>query len=412
MESRTTVIIGAGQAGLAMSRELSLRGVDHVVLDRGQVGEAWRTQRWDSLRLLTPNWANGLPGMPYTGPDPDGFMYAGEFVRHLQAYAASIEAPVQTHTEVHQVNALGSDYLVETSHGAIRASSLVLATGAFVQPLVPSFASEIPNTILQVTPSGYRRPDDLPKGGMLVVGASASGVQLAREIHLSGRPVTLAVGQHTRLPRTYRGYDIEWWLDVVGALGAGIDEIDDLERARHTPSPQLTGSGGPVDLNALQDIGAEIVGRFAAVRDGSALFSGGLAHVCEAADLKMNRLLCMIDDWIAENGLSRPTDSSDDPAPTRVPERPRLYRSLTDGGIRSILWATGSRPDFSWLRLPVFDQRGRLKHHGGVVDAPGLYVLGLPVLRRRRSHQISGAGDDARDLADHLYRHLSHRNAA
>ncbi len=412
MKAVNTVIIGAGQAGLAMSRELSRRGVDHLVLERGAVGHAWRADRWDSLRLLTPNWANGLPGAPYGGPDPDGYMPVSELVTRFAAYARQTGAPVQGDTAVLRASRTESGYHLETSQGPVRCAALVLATGACARAHVPALSAAVPRGVVQTTPSAYKRPGDLPDGGVLVVGAAATGVQLAREIQASGRPVTLAVGWHTRLPRAYRGRDVEWWLDAIGALDDRFDAVDDLERARRTPSPQLIGGDTAVDLNALQDAGVDIVGRLAAIRDGEALFSGGLANACMAADLKMRRLLDAIDGWVAARGLDGELPAPARPAATQVPAAPVLRRRLDDGGIRTILWATGYRPDFSWLDVPVFDGRGRLRHWGGVVDAPGLYALGLTFLRRRRSHQISGVGDDARELADHLVGRLDGRRAA
>jgi putative flavoprotein involved in K+ transport len=222
----------------------------------------------------------------------------------------------------------------------------------------------------------------------------------------------LAVGNHTRLPRSYRGRDIEWWLNATGLHDVTFDEIDDLDRARQTPSGQLIGSHEKVDLNGLQDLGIEVVGRLADIRDGQALFSGGLANAIASADLKMNRLLNSIDEWIVAQGLETEMPAPEVFVQTRVPTVPRLKRSLTDGTIRTVVWATGYSPDFSWLDLPVFDRRGRLRHYGGVVDAPGLYVMGLPFMRRRKSQQILGAGDDAADLAGHLVSKLDRRHAA
>lgn len=411
MKSVAAVIIGGGQAGLAMSQALTQRGVDHLILERGEVGNAWRTQRWDSLRLLTPNRSNGLPGAPYEGVDPDGYMPVSELVARIGNYAQKIDAPVQEHTAVLRVSGTGDSFCVETDQEPIGCRALVLASGACAQPVVPAFSSEIPAATFQITASAYRRPDDLPEGGVLVVGASASGVQLAREIQVSGRAVTLAVGWHTRLPRNYRGRDVEWWLDTIGLLDERFDEVDDIERARRTPSPQIVGGPDPVDLNSLQDQGVEIVGRFMAVRDGSALFSGGLANACASADLKMNRLLDQIDAWVVENEFGDEFSPPERPDPTRVPGAPALSRSLSDGGIRSILWATGYRPDFSWLDMAVFDARRRLRHRGGVVAAPGLYAMGLTFMRRRKSHQISGVGDDARELSAHLRAYLDGRVA-
>lgn len=409
MQSVKTVIIGAGQAGLAMSRELTHRGVDHLILERGGVANAWRKDRWDSLRLLTPNWANGLPGASYTGADANGHMPVSELVERLDDYARVIDAPVRCNTEVRRVTRPDAGFQLETNRGPIGCRALVLATGACARPHVPALSAAIPGKLFQITPSAYKRPGDLPEGGVLVVGASASGVQLAREIQLSGRSTTLAVSWHTRLPRSYRGRDIEWWLDVLGLLDERFDEVDDLERARRIPSPQLIGGPEPVDLNALQDRGVGIAGRLMDFRDGAALFSGGLANACASSDLKMHRLLDAIDDWVAERGLGDELPPPERLEPTRVPEAPALSRSLTDGRIRSIVWATGYRPDFSWLDMPVFDARGRLRHNGGVVDAPGLYAMGLTFMRRRKSHQISGVGDDARDLSAHLQAYLDGR---
>ena len=412
MRYEDVTIIGAGQCGLAMSRALSSRGIDHLVMDRGLPGNAWRTERWHSLRLLTPNWANGLPGAPYRGKDADGFAPISAFAAQLEAYAQANRTPLLASTKVRRVSAAAGKFLIESDDGPIISDALVLATGACALPSVPKIAGLIPSNVVQTTPSKYKRPSDLPDGGVLVVGASASGVQLARELQLSGRQVTLAVGGHVRMPRTYRGDDIEHWLYVTGILDERFDEIDDLERARRAPSPQLFGSDAPVDLNALQSLGIDIVGRFTDIRDGRALFSGGLANACVSADLKMHRLLDRVDAWIADHGLDIDLPEPDRPETTTLSPDPRLEMSLITGEIRSILWATGYKPDFSWLDLPVFDARGRLRHRGGIVDAPGLYALGLPFLRRRKSHQISGAGDDAEDLADHLARHLHERRAA
>lgn len=412
MRAVTTIIVGAGQAGLAMSRALSNRGVDHLVLDRGAVGNAWRAQRWDSLRLLTPNWSNALPGAPYRGPEQDGFMPVSKLLIHLETYAWRFGVPLQSQTAVLRVSPSGAGYRVDTSQGPLHCETLVMASGACARPHVPALSVAASSVVFQTTPAAYKRPSDLPEGGVLVVGGSASGAQLARELQLSGRQVTLATGWHTRLPRSYRGRDIEWWLDTIGLLDERFDEIDDIERARRTPSPQLIGASEAVDLNALQGLGIEVVGRLSDVRDGQALFSGGLANACAAADLKMHRLLDTVDAWAAERGLDTDLPPPDRPVATRLPRSPALQRSLTDGGIRSILWATGYRPDFSWLDVPVFDARGRLRHHGGVVAAPGLYAMGLTFMRRRRSHQISGVGADASELADHLVGHLDSRRAA
>jgi putative flavoprotein involved in K+ transport len=285
----------------------------------------------------------------------------------------------------------------------------VLASGACNVATVPAFAGEVPSSVEQVTPLGYRGPAQLPDGGVLVVGASATGVQLAAEIRQSGRPVVLATGEHVRLPRLYRKRDVLWWMHHSGVWDQRYDEIDDLDRARRLPSPQLVGTAGrgTLDLNALTGLGVELVGRFATVRDGVALFSGGLRNVCSLADLKMNRLLATFDEWAHVAGREPDVGPPEQFPPTVVPAATRLRIDLRGGEIGSIVWATGFRPDYGWLDVPVVDAKGRLRHDGGVLDAPGLYALGLPLLRRRRSTFLSGIEDDARAVTDHLARNLA-----
>ncbi|MEO1724701.1 MAG: NAD(P)/FAD-dependent oxidoreductase [Pseudomonadota bacterium] len=408
-----TIIVGAGQAGLAMSRTLTERGIEHLVLERGRVAESWRRRPWECLRLLTPNWANGLPGMPYRGDEPHGFMPPGELIQRLDSYADLIAAPVHEQTEVLHATATESGFALSTSEGPYRARNLIVASGACAEPVIPPLAAALPRRIVQLSAASYHRAADLPEGGVLVVGASASGVQIAAEIQASGRPVILAAGNHLRLPRTYRGRDIEWWLDTIGALDEGIEAVDDLDRVRSTPSPQLTGQGHDVDLGALQARGIEITGRLCQMRDGRALFSGGLDPLVQSADLKLARLCRRIDECAAEHLPGASLPAAGRPAPTPIPTAPRLELDLTTGEIGTVIWATGYRPDFSWLCLPVFDRRQRLRHLGGVaIGQPGLYVLGLPFLRRRRSALISGAGGDASALALHLETRLRQSAAA
>jgi len=399
----TVVVIGAGHAGLAVSQVLAARGVDHVVLERGDVAHTWKTERWDSLRLLTPNWQTRLPGLAYDGDDADGFMTVSELVAFIERYAAAIDAPVRAQTTVTSVYATDHGYCVETSEGAWQAAAVVLASGAYNRAKVPTLAAELPAGVRQITPLEYRRPDDIGDGRVLVVGASATGVQLADELLRAGREVTIAVGEHVRMPRGYRGHDVFWWMDRTGRLDERWDEIDDLTRARHVPSPQLVGSPdrSDLDLNALTARGADLVGRLSAVRDGVAYFSGSLRNVCQLADLKLRRLLDGFDEWAAEEGLdNRPGPRA---KPTRVDDDPRLAIDLMSEGYETVLWATGYRADYSWLHAPVLDRKGEIGHDGGVVrGAPGLYRIGLGFLRRRKSSFIHGAEDDATELVDHL----------
>jgi putative flavoprotein involved in K+ transport len=381
------------------------------VLERGEVANSWRRERWDSLRLLTPNWQSRLPGLRYEGPDPDGYMTAGEVTDLIERFAAVARAPVRTGENVTSVRQAGDGYLVTSGGGEIAARAVVIASGACNRPTVPGFSGEVPASVEQLTPFDYRDPGKLPDGGVLVVGASATGVQLAAEIQRSGRPVTLSVGEHVRLPRTYRGRDVLWWMDTAGVWDQRYDEMDDLNRARRLPSPQLVGTPerSTLDLNALTALGVELVGRWAMVRDGRALFSGGLRNMFSLADLKLRRLLDTFDEWALTSGRDAEFSPPERLEPTRAPESSRLALDLGSGEIRSIVWATGFRPDYGWLGVPVVDSKGQLEHEGGVVDSPGLYALGLPVLRRRRSTFICGIEDDAREVTGHLAGYLGGR---
>ena len=400
----TTVVIGAGHGGLAMSRCLSQRAIDHVVLERSEIANAWRTQRWDSLRLLTPNWQCRLPGYSYAGDDPDGFMTMPEVVEFVAAYAKHIAAPVQTGTTVTSVRHAGDGYRVTTDNGEWDCETVVLASGAFNIPHLPAFAGAVPQTVTTITPNEYRNPDLLHEGGVLVVGASATGVQIAHELQRSGREVTLAVGEHVRGPRLYRGRDIQWWMEMAGVLGERYDEVDDVVRARNVPSMQLAGTPEKLtfDLNALTSIGVKMVGRLAGIRDGRAQFSGSLRNKCELADLKLGRLLNLIDEWATASGLDDETPPSHRFEPTVVPQPPTLGLDLSDGSVRTVVWATGFRPDYSWLDVDVLDAKGFVRHDGGVVDSPGMFIIGVPFLRRRKSSFIDGAREDAEDLAVEL----------
>ena len=381
-----------------------------MVLERGEVANSWRRERWDSLRLLTPNWQFRLPGLRYDGSDTDGYMTMAEVVELIERFAAPARARVRTETNVTSVRATHDGYHVTTSRGEIRCRAVVLASGACNRPSVPSFAQAVPATVKQVTPFGYRDPSGLPDGGVLVVGASATGVQLAAELRRSGRSVTLSVGEHVRLPRTYRGRDVLWWMDASGVWDQRYDELEDLTRARRLPSPQLVGTAerATLDLNVLSAMGVELVGRWAAVRDGRALFSGGLRNVCSLADLKMERLLGVFDEWAAAGGPGIAVGPPERLPATQLSHSPRLQLDLRSGEFGTVVWATGFRPDFCWLDVPVLDAKGQLRHDGGVVvDSPGLYALGLPVLRRRKSTFIHGIEDDAREVIQHLSRALA-----
>ncbi len=403
----SVVVVGAGHSGLAMSRRLRDLSIDHVVLERREVAASWLHDRWPGLRLLTPNHQCRLPGLDYSGDDPDGYLSAGDVASFIRRYAEVVHAPVLTGVGVRCVAPAArgpASYRVETDQGTWLADAVVVATGWAARPRVPASANCLDRAVMSVLPGGYTGPDDLAEGGVLVVGASATGVQLADEIHRSGREVTLAVGEHVRMPRRHRDRDIFWWLEAAGVLAERYDEVEDLTRARRVPSPQLVGSPArrDLDLNALTAIGVRLVGRVVGVEGRRVRCAGSLANVCALADLKQARLLRRLDAWATEGGLGvdpgRPT-----PAPTAVEADPRLELDLRAEGIRTVVWATGFGPDHSWLDVPVRDRAGRVVHDGGVVHhAPGLVLLGGPLLRRRSSSYLMGAAEDTRELADHV----------
>ena len=405
-ETITVSIIGGGQAGLAMSRCLTDRGIDHVMLERGEIANSWRTERWDSLRLLTPNWMSRLPGHEYGGGDPDGYMTTAEVIAFLDSYRRSFDPPVRTSTTVESVRTVDGGYVITTDQGQIRSCAVVVATGACTTPHIPALASDLPGRIHQLTPIHYRRPEQLAgAGGVLVVGASASGAQIADELQRSGHQVTLAVGDHVRLPRTYRGMDIRWWMDTVGLLDERHDEVEDIGRARRLPSLQLVGSPEKrtLDLNALSESGVQLVGRFAGLAGSTAQFAGSLDNLIASADLKLGRLLDSIDQYATAHGLDAEIAAPDRPEPTVVPA---ADTTIDLARIDTVIWATGFRPHHPWLEDHLLDHKGAIRHDGGVMTQPGLYVLGLPFTRRRKSSFIDGVGPDARDLSAHLAQHL------
>ncbi len=402
------VVVGGGHAGLSVSRCLSDREIDHVILEKAEVANSWKTERWDSLRLLTPNWQSQLPGFSYKGGDPHGFMSRSEVVDFIERYADVVSAPIEINTKVKSVCSRGDSYELETNRGLYKCRSVVLATGACNIANIPELSKSIPTSVNTITPINYQTPDQLTEGGVLVVGASATGIQLAYEIHKSGRPVTLSVGEHVRIPRTYRGRDVFWWMDATSISDECYTDVDDINRARSLPSPQLTGSlkNTLFDLNYLRTLGIKIMGRLVGINNSQIQFSGSLKNTCMLADLKMNRLLNTIDEWIStkswDNGIEPPHRFPS----TIVETSPTLSLDFYKNNIRTIVWATGFYPDYSWLKIPVLDRKGRIRHDGGITESPGLYLLGLNFLRRRKSSFIHGAQDDARDISTHLRNYL------
>jgi putative flavoprotein involved in K+ transport len=404
MRSPDVIIIGGGQAGLAMSRSLTLRQVDHVVLEQRRIGERWLSECWTSLRLLTPKAMSALPGLAHAG-DAETFLPATGFAVYLQRYVDTMRLPVVCGVRVTNVEATAFGYRVVSNAGAWHTKCVVIATGACQIPYRPVFAGALAPSIGQIAPRDYRTPNELPPGGVLVVGASATGVQLAEELQYSGRDVTLAVGGHTRLPRRYRGRDIFAWLKTAGILDDSQDRP--FEHGRTLPSTQLIGSPDGRDLNLaiLKRQGVRIVGRLAGVAGASAIFSGDLAQTTSAAQRRLQRTLDRIDSWIDANRVSAPDDDADSRTGLALASKSETV-DLQRAGIRTIVWATGYRRAYPWLHVPVVNGQGDISHSGGLTAAPGLFVIGLNFLRRRRSHFIDGCGTDADEIADEVRHHL------
>jgi putative flavoprotein involved in K+ transport len=411
MTSIDTVIVGAGHAGLAVSRLLTDARRDHVVLDRGRVAERWSTERWDSLHLLTPNWMTRLPGWCYTGSDPDGYLSSGELVRHLERYAASFHAPIVPDTAVVEISAAPGPgcgrFQVVTDSGTWHARNVVIATGPHGRPHLPGGLSGISSRVEVLTASSYRNPDTFPPGGVLVVGASASGVQIADELALAGREVAIAVGRHTRMPRRYRGMDSFWWLEATGRLARTIDQMPDVTAARRENSLQLIGRAEPhlrgtnLDLQVLQQRGVHLLGRFEEVVGTVASFRDDLFDNVGEADRKMHHFLDAVDHYIGAAGLNREVLPPVRPGPVQILE-PVTRLSLARENIRTVIVAAGYRPDHPWLRVPVLAPDGSIRQQRGVTAAPGLYVVGHYFQHRRDSGFIDGARHDARYVVDHL----------
>ncbi len=399
-----TLVIGGGQAGLAMSRCLSDQSVDHIVLERGRVAERWRTERWDSLRLLTPNWQTRLPGFRYHGPEPDGYMSMPELVDFFERYAVSFRAPIELETAVLAVDREATHFRVESSRGTWRAHHVVIATGYSDRPYVPPYAQRLSRRIVQIVPTQYRNPAQLPPGGVLVVGASATGVQLADEIHASGRPVTLAVGRHQRLPRTYRGRDILWWLDAMGVFDATSEEVFDVHTSRSQPSLQLVGRAGPsLDVAILQQRGVKVLGRLVAAEHERVSFNDDLVATTAASDVKLAQILMRIDAFISSTpvGTIAPREPFEPTWPSTLGTT-KTTIDLRATGIETVIWATGFARRYPWLRVPVFDEHGEIRHRGGITAMPGLFALGMHFQRSRKSAFIDGVGGDAAFLADRI----------
>ena len=407
MTTIDSIIIGAGQAGLAVSWHLRARGLDHVVFDRGRVGERWRSERWESLRTLTPNWMTRLPGADYDGPDPEGFMTMPELIATFEAYTRSFAAPILEQTPVQAV-ALGRDGFEVLAGGTSwRARNVVVATGWADRPAIPQCADRLPAGIQQLTGASYRRPEQIVGQRVLVVGASASGAQIASELARAGRDVTLAVGRHRRVPRRYRGRDIMWWLDQLGALDRIPRDEEDRQKLLREPSLPLSADTA-LDLNTLADDGVAVTGRLVDVTGGRAWFANDLPTTVADAETRLRRLLERIDDHAAQFGVAAPRDHL-------VAVKPPIGPSSLDlrpGGVDAVVWATGFRRAYPWLHVPVLDANGDIRHQHGITPVAGLYVAGMRFQSGRRSTFIDGARLDAPVIADAIERCAATTRAA
>jgi putative flavoprotein involved in K+ transport len=398
------VIIGGGQAGLALSYYLTQQSRTHLVLEQGLVGETWRSQRWDSFTLITPNWMNQLPGFQYQGNDPDGFLPRKGIVAYLEQYAAFFNAPLQCGVRVTAVRQQpgGDGYLVETGEMTFVADNVVLATGAYPKPKLPATNADLPADIFQLHTSQYRNPEAIPSGAVLVVGSGQSGCQIAEELHQSGRQVYLSTSSCGRVPRRYRGKDITCWLTGTGFFDRTIDQLPS-PNVRFVCNPQLSGAQGGHDINLRQFArdGIILLGRFQAIQGKRLILAPDLEENLAKADAFEIQITQGIDEYIKKTGMEvgesrvfREVSTTE-----AMTAKPILTLDLQSAGIRTIIWATGYQLDFGWVHIPIFDQAGYPVHQRGVTAFPGLYFLGLHWLYKTKSALLLGVGEDAAFIA-------------
>jgi putative flavoprotein involved in K+ transport len=402
LEQVRTLIIGGGQAGLVMSHRLKQRGLKHLVIERHRIAERWRSERWDGLRFQFPNWSVRLPDFPFPHTDPDGFATSREIVDFISAYADFIAAPIRCGVAVTALRRRdgGSGLIAETSDGSIEADNVVVATGPYQSPVLPALLRDDVN-LFQVHASRYLNPDQLPPGAVLVIGAGASGSQIAEELLRAGRRVYLSVGRHTRLPRRYRGRDLIWWLSAMG-----IDQTAVEQRGPSRLLPLITGAygGHTIDFRRFAADGVTLLGRVKAAHDGIVDLAPDLAESLANGDAMYASFLDRVDAHIEHHALAMPQDPAaramlSDPSCVTEPLR---QLDISADGIGAVIWATGYGVDFSWIDVPVLDARGEPVHRRGVTEVPGLYFLGLQWLSKMSSSFLSGVGDDAADLADYI----------
>jgi putative flavoprotein involved in K+ transport len=389
-------IIGAGQAGLATSWHLSQAKVDHVVLEAGHVAETWRTRRWDSFRLVTPNRFVLLPGAEYNAADPDGFMSLAELINHLQTWADSFDAPVEEGCSVSSLDETDGGFLLTTRSGNVKARTVVVASGAYQRPYRPKGADSLPNGLVQLFAEEYTNPGDLPPGAVLIVGSGQTGCQLAEEIHQSGRKVFLACGRCVWIPRRLHGHDMVWWMVESGYMDRTPDKLPSPQ-ARFLGNPQATGHDGGRDLHfrVLHDMGVELLGRYVGAEGTKIQLADDLASSVDFGDARLADMLKFIGGYYAVSGSTAPTFEM--PPPLRVKTRTEL--DVAKDGIGAVIWTSGYRPDYDWVKFPVFDDMGFPVQTDGRTAVPGLYFMGVHWMRKAKSSILSGVGEDAEVVA-------------
>jgi putative flavoprotein involved in K+ transport len=398
--SRSVAVIGGGQAGLSVSYHLMERGLDHVVIEARQAGGDWLERRWDSFCLVTPNWQCQLPGFPYSGADPDGFMVRDEIVRYLAEYVKSHDFPLAEGVTVTRLRQdRDGTFLLTTSAGELTAGQVVVATGPYQVPRTPRIAERVPDGIMQVHSARYRRPDQLPDGEVLVVGTGQSGAQIAEDLHLAGRRVHLSVGSAPRVARAYRGRDVVAWLEDMGYYRKAISEFTDVDAVRFRANHYVTGRDGgrDIDLRAFARDGMRLYGRLSGIRDGVLTFDADLRRNLDAADATSEGIKDSIDAYIAAQGIAAAGEARYTPvwAPSVEPRE----LDLRAAGVTAVVWCTGFGRDHRWIEIPVFDGRGYPTHWRGITSCPGLYFLGLPWQHTWGSGRLCGVGADAEYLA-------------
>ncbi|MHC6226161.1 MSMEG_0569 family flavin-dependent oxidoreductase [Pseudomonas sp. X10] len=403
MTHYSAIVVGGGQAGLSASHYLQQLDIDHLLLEKHTLTHTWRNQRWDAFCLVTPNWQCTLPGHPYTGNDPHGFMKKDEIIAYLDGFIAKVNAPVREGVAVQRLTTRAEGgYRLNTSAGDFSADQVIVASGGYHTPIIPPLAERLPADIKQIHSEQYRSPESLPEGAVLVVGSGQSGAQIAEDLHLAGRQVFLAVGDAPRCARFYRGKDVVDWLAQMGYYDIDVDSHPLREGVRDNTNHYVTGRDGgrDIDLRRFAQEGMRLFGRLESLNGTMLAFADDLAANLDAADAVYNRINASIDRYIAEQGIEAPAATAYEPL--WYPEQAATTLDLAGSGITSIIWCIGFRPDFSWVDVPVFNGRGYPGHKRGVTAQAGLYFLGLPWLHTWGSGRFSGVARDAEYVVAHL----------